>query len=141
MPDLATEHNALRARLGLAARHKPIRLELIGRRKPSPALVETRAETDDASPAQSGPAPFNFLKAPGWKAIVKLVAIRHRVAAEEILGAARLGPIVRARHEAIYLINRHCEMNLRQIGDCFGRDNTTVLHALRKVARQRGEKW
>ncbi len=77
-------------------------------------------------------APFNFLQSPGPRALVKLVALRHRISVDEILGTRRQVAICAARHEAVFLVYTHCQhMSLPEIGRIFSRDHTTILHSVR----------
>lgn len=53
----------------------------------------------------------------------------------DLTGKRRLQSIVAPRHVAMYLLRECCEMTLVAIGGIFGRDHTTVLHAVRSVRR------
>jgi chromosomal replication initiation ATPase DnaA len=73
------------------------------------------------------------MEAGGVRGIIAEVALAHRVTVEDILGSSRAAPLVKARHEAmIEVAIRRPAFSLPQIGRCFSRDHTTVLHVLRK---------
>ncbi len=53
----------------------------------------------------------------------------------ELTGSSRKAPLVVARHVAMYLLYIDFDLPYEQIGDLFGgRDHTTVMHAVEKVA-------
>ena len=85
-------------------------------------------------------APFNFLKRPGWLAIVTLVALKHGVGVKDILSHNRRVPVAHARQEAMYLAQTHCRLSLPETGRLFNRDHTTALHSIRKIERLRASK-
>jgi chromosomal replication initiation ATPase DnaA len=69
----------------------------------------------------------------GVRGIIAEVALAHGVSVEDILGPGRSGPLVKARHQAIIEVaTRRPAFSLPQIGRCFSRDHTTILHVLRK---------
>jgi chromosomal replication initiation ATPase DnaA len=73
------------------------------------------------------------MEAGGVRGIIAEVALAHRVTVEDILGSSRSAPLVKARHEAmIEVAIRRPAFSLPQIGRCFSRDHTTILHVLRK---------
>lgn len=73
------------------------------------------------------------MEAGGVRGIIAEVALAHRVTVEDILGSSRSAPLVKARHEAIIEVAiRRPAFSLPQIGRCFSRDHTTILHVLRK---------
>jgi hypothetical protein len=80
-----------------------------------------------------GTKPSRKVKA---KEILHRVASRHNLSVDTLLGHRRQKHIVRARHEAMFLIAEETQLSLPQIGMiCGKRDHTTVLHALRKWRR------
>jgi hypothetical protein len=71
------------------------------------------------------------------KEILRNTAAKHNLSIEVLLGHRRSVHIVRARHEAIYLISEETALSLPQIGSIMGdRDHTTILHAIRKWKRE-----
>lgn len=73
------------------------------------------------------------MEAGGVRGIIAEVALAHRMTVEDILGAGRSAPLVKARHQAIIEVAiRRPAFSLSQIGRCFSRDHTTILHVLRK---------
>lgn len=68
------------------------------------------------------------------KKVIEVVALKHDVLPEEILGVSRKKEIVKARHEAIFEVHRRFhKLSLPRLGQIFNRDHTTILHALRKA--------
>lgn len=121
---------AMRGRLGVPVvqprRIDPLRIGRLPKPKSEPAVV-------------SWLAPLNMLLLPNWRAIAKLVALKHRVSVQAVLGSSRRYDIARARQEAMFLIYTHCEPNFTMIGRLFGdRDHTTTLHLIKKEAKARG---
>jgi chromosomal replication initiator protein len=69
--------------------------------------------------------------------VVRLVAARHRVPVEALLGRSRTAPVVTARQEAYWECRQHPHLSLPAIGRFFGRDHSTVLLGIRRhEARQ-----
>lgn len=74
------------------------------------------------------------------KRVLEQVADHHSVTIEDITGPSRRGDHVRARHEAAYLL-RQCSLSYPQIGRALGgRDHTTVMYAVARVEKKRGER-
>lgn len=71
---------------------------------------------------------------PDAAAIVKRVAKAFGVTQKELLGPSRLRSVMVPRQVAMFLVRELCGLSLPRIGTVFGRDHTTVLHALRKVS-------
>ena len=76
---------------------------------------------------------LDLLTAPIWKTIVALVAMRHDISVADIMNRNRSGGIVDARHEAIVLIQSHCDLSLTRIGNLFGIDHSSVIYIMRKA--------
>lgn len=109
---------------------------------PPPAAPDEFADEEPAPPANEPAygAPFNFLKQPGYRAIIKLVALKHGVEPSAIIGPSRVKGIVKARDEAIWLVHTHCLwMSMPDLGRAFGgRDHSTMLHTIWKFRGIRG---
>lgn len=75
---------------------------------------------------------------PHWRVILNQVSAAHGVTVEDILGQSRKARIVNARQAAMARMNAETKLSLPEIGRRMGRDHTTVLHAIRKVAKQQG---
>lgn len=86
-------------------------------------------------------APLNMLQRSSAKFLLRLIALKHQISAETILGLSRKKDVVLARTEAICLIYQHTQWSLPQVGRFMHRDHTTVLYSLRKsgVERKRVE--
>ena len=79
----------------------------------------------------------NVRKRATGRDIARQTARRHRIPYAEIIGPVRTKNVVRARHEAFYLIRKLLGLSLPQIGRIFGdRDHTTVLHGIKKHAER-----
>lgn len=71
---------------------------------------------------------------PDAAGIVKRVAAAFGVSTRDVLGSTRLRSVMVPRQVAMWLVRELCGLSLPRIGAVFGRDHTTVLHSLRKVA-------
>ena len=70
--------------------------------------------------------------------IQKIVADYYKVKLADLCGKRRLASIVLPRQVAMYLIKELTQKSLPDIGEAFGgRDHTTVLHAVRKIALEK----
>ena len=70
--------------------------------------------------------------------IQKTVADFFKIKVAEMYGKRRNAHIVLPRQIAMYLAKELTQKSLPEIGEAFGgRDHTTVLHAMRKIAEQR----
>lgn len=70
-------------------------------------------------------------------AIKEKVAGYYHIRASDLSSQKRHGPIVHARHVAIYLCRQMTNLSLPSIGQHFGkRNHTTVLHSCRKMETQ-----
>jgi chromosomal replication initiator protein len=66
------------------------------------------------------------------------VADYYKVKLADLCGKRRLASIVLPRQVAMYLIKELTQKSLPDIGEAFGgRDHTTVLHAVRKIALEK----
>jgi Bacterial dnaA protein helix-turn-helix len=86
-------------------------------------------------PIEAKDAPLNMLGPCSWRFLVALAALRHGCEPATLISPVRTKMVVRARHEAFYLITLHTAYSIARIGRLFGRDHTTVLGALRKFPR------
>jgi chromosomal replication initiator protein len=70
--------------------------------------------------------------------IQKVVADYYKVKVSDLYGKRRLASFVLPRQVAMYLIKEMTQKSLPDIGESFGgRDHTTVLHAVRKIAQEK----
>jgi hypothetical protein len=115
---------------------KPARKDLRYVRPLPPPVPEVAPE-----PVVVHYAPFNFLASPAAMAIIKLVALKHRIGVSDIRGPSRTRHIVAARHEAVWLVHTHCQnLSTTQVGRLFGgRDHSTALNSIRLFAAKRGQ--
>lgn len=69
--------------------------------------------------------------------IQKLVADHFKVRIPDLKSSTRTKPLVTARQMAMYLVKKHLEKSLVDIGRSFGgKDHTTVMNALRRIEDQ-----
>ncbi|WP_231946493.1 chromosomal replication initiator protein DnaA [Auraticoccus monumenti] len=83
---------------------------------------------------------------PGGEAEISITTIIATTAAyfdltiDEVCGGSRTQQLVQARQIAMYLCRELTDMSLPKIGQAFGRDHTTVMHADRKIRTQMAER-
>ena len=65
--------------------------------------------------------------------IIAKVATFYGMANNDIRGKCRQKELVKARWIAMYFIRQQTDFTLKTIGDMFGRDHTTVIHALETI--------
>lgn len=65
--------------------------------------------------------------------IIKLVAQHYHIAEADILSQGRSRDIAVPRQLAIYLTREKCGFSTPRIGQAFGRDHSTVMHACKKA--------
>jgi chromosomal replication initiation ATPase DnaA len=88
------------------------------------------------SPEPPWGCPVPLIGSPSPKTVLKLVALKHRLSLDDLLGPRRQKCVVAARHEAVGLVYTHCRyISLPAIGRIFNRDHTTILHTLRKLRK------
>jgi chromosomal replication initiator protein len=69
--------------------------------------------------------------------IVELVAREWKISEDDLLGRDRSQKIAEPRQVAMYLMRKETDASLPQIGECLGgRDHTTVMYAIEKIANQ-----
>lgn len=68
------------------------------------------------------------------KEIIATVAKEYEFEPEDVLGPRRLSALVDARHVAMYLCRVMTPLSLPELGSVFGRDHSTVLYAVRRIA-------
>jgi chromosomal replication initiator protein len=69
--------------------------------------------------------------------IQKLVADHYNVRLPDLKGKSRAQPLTTGRQMCMYLIKKHLDKSLVEIGRAFGgRDHTTVINAVRRIEDQ-----
>ena len=69
--------------------------------------------------------------------VQKLVAEHYKVRVPDLKSKTRTKPLVVARQVAMYLVKKHLDKSLMDIGRSFGgKDHTTVMNALRRIEDQ-----
>lgn len=70
--------------------------------------------------------------------VLAKVAIKHGVTRDEMMSTSRSLVVVRARHEACYLLMKEQKYGYSDLGRIFGKDHTTILHGVRKHCETHG---
>jgi chromosomal replication initiator protein len=69
--------------------------------------------------------------------IVELVAREWKISEDDLLGRDRSQKVAEPRQVAMYLMRKETDASLPQIGEALGgRDHTTVMYAIQKIANQ-----
>ncbi|WP_119675144.1 chromosomal replication initiator protein DnaA [Deinococcus sp. RM] len=71
--------------------------------------------------------------------VLRQVASQFNMPPDVIRGSGRVREVVQARQVAQYLIRELTDHSLPEIGQFFGRDHSTVMHAISKVSEQMGK--
>jgi chromosomal replication initiator protein len=58
----------------------------------------------------------------------------------DLVSKNRSRPLTTARHVAMYLLRECTGLSLIKIGELFERDHTTVLHGVKKIEKQMGDR-
>jgi len=70
------------------------------------------------------------------KELIRVISKYYDIPTSSLIGSRRSKPIVTPRHYAMYLLKTDLKISLMEIGRIFGgRDHTTVLHAVDKIAQ------
>ena len=67
------------------------------------------------------------------KAIIECVCGYFGISYDDMMGKSRAKPYVYPRQIAMYLARTHSSLSFPDLGRAFGRDHTTVLHAVQKI--------
>jgi chromosomal replication initiator protein len=70
------------------------------------------------------------------KRCIQLASMFFSVTEDDICGKSRTAGIKNARNVAVYLIRQTTSMSLKQIGEMFGRDHTTILNSIEFVDKE-----
>lgn len=73
---------------------------------------------------------------PDVPGIIKRVAAAFGVSPKELLGSSRLRRVLVPRQVAMFLAREACGLSFPRLAAAFGRDHTTVLHAVRKIGAE-----
>lgn len=65
--------------------------------------------------------------------IISEVAKTYNVSEEDILSNRRTAPLVLARQVAMYISRKTTDLSFKAIGECFGKDHTTVLYNVNQI--------
>ena len=93
---------------------------------------ERISEIDKRIAEMAETVPAIVKRKPKWTHILADVANRTGVTVEAICGTSRSRHIVKARHEAMYLLKTQTDLSFPQIAEKIGgRDHTTVIYGFR----------
>lgn len=70
---------------------------------------------------------------PAEQAVLQAVCERFGLTTQDILGEQRSREVLMARQIAMYLLRERAHLSLQQIGQMFGKNHSTVLHAYNRV--------
>jgi chromosomal replication initiator protein len=70
---------------------------------------------------------------PTEQAVLQAVCQRFGLSTQDILGDQRSREVLMARQVAMYLLREKAQLPLQQIGQMFGKNHSTVLHAYNRV--------
>lgn len=73
------------------------------------------------------------------RGIMQICAGRYGISVMDILSDSRAEMILKARQQAMWLAAKETGLSYPAIGKLFGRDHTTVLHAVRRENTRTGE--
>ena len=65
--------------------------------------------------------------------IISEVAHTYNVSESDILSNRRTAELVLARQVAMYIARETTDLSFKAIGECFGKDHTTVLYNVNKI--------
>ena len=65
--------------------------------------------------------------------IIEETARFYNITAEDIKGRLKTKNITLPRQISMYIIRTRANLSLNDIGDIFGRDHSTILHAINKI--------
>lgn len=133
---LVDHYASVRRRLGLSvvAAVRPQRIAAL-----PGAVVLAAPKIEDAPPREAFEgcsAPLNMLAPCSMRFLVTYAALASGVSVADIFGTKRFKDITAARHRAIGLVYQHTQASLSATGRLFGRDHSTVLHALAKIEKR-----
>lgn len=136
----------------LTGQYADVRARLMGRVKPMPRPVLLSLPTPKLEPVEEKPAkapraprrpyvvlprdlnaPLNMLTPPSWRFLVAVASARHGIPQADIVSASRVRSVVAARQDAMAMVYQHTQASTSVVGRYFGRDHTTVIHALQKM--------
>lgn len=67
------------------------------------------------------------------KSIMRCVSDYFGITVDDLMGKSRAKPFVYPRQIAMYLARSHTSLSFPDLGRAFGRDHTTVLHAVQRI--------
>ncbi len=71
--------------------------------------------------------------------IQKICARHFEISVSDLKSKSRTKPLVVARQSAMFMIKKHLDKSLVEIGRAFGKDHTTVINSLRRIESQLGK--
>jgi hypothetical protein len=117
----------------LIQRYAEARARLRGARVPE---VRSRPVEPELISIADPEVPVALVGRSDWRVLLKLVAMKHNLSPNDILGLDRRVVVVVARRQIADLLRTHMRLSLPQIGRLLHRDHTSILNLLR--GKQRG---
>lgn len=139
----ATEHMQRRARLGMPMVTRPVSVwyqslaerEAQSKKELLDAISKYRCVVDSNGPLFLRKLHDGNIPVRRARRAVRMVAYIWDVSVDQIMGDDRSAAVVSARHAAIHVVAKITKWSLPELGRRFGgRDHTTILHALKKIA-------
>lgn len=103
--------------------------------------AEKQRKIDEAKERQKAAIERNISAKMAVKEIISIVAEKHLMKYEDVVGPRRTHRVVAARWEAMRAVHEMKPwMSVAQIARVFNRDHTTALYALGRLAKTKGKK-
>ena len=70
------------------------------------------------------------------KKIVETVSKKYGIPVDELYGKSRSKPVSNARNVAIFVIRKITSLSLKDVGQLFNRDHTTIMNSIKSVEKE-----
>jgi Domain of unknown function (DUF4158)/Bacterial dnaA protein helix-turn-helix len=131
---IANQHRGSANRLGFAVQlcymRYPGRM-LSADEAPFPPLLKLVVQTR-ICPGCGRPV-YERLSAAPIERVIEIVGKFYGVGKADLLGADRTQHVAMVRHVAMYLARTYCRLSYPELGGVFGRDHSSVIHAVRMI--------
>lgn len=145
MPVIEVQARSYASAAEMRAEQKASRMRLMGPippREPSAQIIPIR---NDPPPPEMVPPPplenaeIEIPRIMNSRWVCEHVARHFNISLGELVGQSRAREYIIPRHIAMYICVRGLGLSTLRTGDAFNRDHTTVIHAIRSVAKIAGE--
>jgi chromosomal replication initiator protein len=99
-------------------------------KKQFPKLVQTRICSGCGRPV------YERLNVTPVGRVIEIVGKFYGVAQADLLGDGRTQHLSMVRHITMYLARTYCQLSYPELGTVFGRDHSTVIHAVKLIERR-----